>query len=152
MLFYKKYKNNNQHSSGFGKYYARVVTTDSVTIDDIADRMQASCTVKRADVLAVLSELGPTMKDLLQESRRVVLPYLGAFKLGIKTKGESDPDKFSVIGNIKNAHVIFQPEFETEIVGGSRRRVYAMTAGANFKDIEFKNKPAEEPEEEGEGD
>ncbi|MBR4897800.1 MAG: DNA-binding protein, partial [Prevotella sp.] len=115
-------------------------------------RMQASCTVKRADVLAVLSELGPTMKDLLQESRRVVLPYLGAFKLGIKTKGESDPDKFSVIGNIKNAHVIFQPEFETEIVGGSRRRVYAMTAGASFKDIEFKNKPAEEPEEEGEGD
>jgi hypothetical protein len=85
MLYYRKYKNNNSHSKGYGKWYARAINMETVEIEAIADKMQANCTVKRADILAVLSELGPTIKDMLQESKRVHIPYVGYLKLGIST-------------------------------------------------------------------
>lgn len=109
-LIYRKYQNNVKNSSAFGKTYARVVTLGTVGIEDIASIMQDSCTVKRADILAVLSELGPTMKLLMQSSQRVHLPYLGYFKLGISTTGEADAKNFNINSNLKDVHVIFQAE------------------------------------------
>ena len=69
MIFIQKYKNNNQHSSGFGKYYGRVKIVETVGIEKIAQRMQDNCTVKTSDVMAVLNELGPTITQLLQAPR-----------------------------------------------------------------------------------
>ncbi len=110
MLYYRKYKNNNSHSKGYGKWYARAINMETVEIEAIADKMQANCTVKRADILAVLSELGPTIKDMLQESKRVHIPYVGYLKLGISTTGEAEAEKFSARQNVKGVHVIFQAE------------------------------------------
>jgi len=113
MLFYRKYKNNNSHSKGYGKWYARAIVTETIGIEAIATKMQDNCTVKRADILAVLSELGPTLKDLLQESKRVHIPYLGYLKLGISTIGEADTDQFTSRQNVKSVHVLFQAEKRT---------------------------------------
>jgi predicted histone-like DNA-binding protein len=135
-LLYRKYKNNNSHNKGYGKWYGQAVHQTTIGIDQIAEQMQASCTVKRSDVLAVLSELGPTMKTLLQNSNRVVIPYLGAFKLGISTIGEADADKFNATQNVRGTHVVFQPECTIDTSSGGRRRVYALTEGVSFKDIE----------------
>ena len=125
-LFYRKYKNNNQHSKGYGKTYARAIITETVEIEAIANRIQDNCTVKRSDILAVLSELGPTVSDLVKDSKRVRIPYLGCFKLGIKTIGENDPDKFNARDNVDSVHVIFQPETKTVDQG---RRVKTMVEG-----------------------
>ena len=116
-LFYRKYQNNNPQNSGYGKWYGRVVITETVDIEYLATKMQDNCTVKRADILAVLSELGPTMSDLLKDSKRVRIPYLGCFKLGIKTTGEEDPEKFNARTNVDNVHVIFQPETKATEAG-----------------------------------
>lgn len=126
-LFFRKYKNNNsQRQECFGKWYGRVVITETVGIEAIASKMQDNCTVKRADILAVLSELGPTMTDLLKDSKRVKIPYLGAFKLGLSTKGEDNPEKFNVRNNVTGVHVLFQPESKASEKG---RRVKSMLEG-----------------------
>ncbi len=108
MLNYRKYQNQNKKSNAFGKWYARAVIRESVGIEEMATKMQDNCTVKRADILAVLSELGPTMRDLLQDSKRVVIPYLGAFKMGLSTEGAESEDKFTA-KNVKSVRVLFQP-------------------------------------------
>ena len=132
-LFYRKYKNNNKKLKAYGKYYGRTVSTQTIGVEDLATQMQDNCTVKRADILAVLSELGPTMKQYMQESKRVRIPYLGCFKLGISTTGDSDPDKFSMRSNLKGIHVIFQPE--TRALDSTGRRVTTMTVGCNLVEM-----------------
>ena len=108
-LIYQKYQNKNEESKAFGKWYARAIMKGTVGIEELAEKMQDNCTVKRTDILAVLSELGPTMRDIIQDSKRVQIPYLGAFKLGISTSGADTPENFSVRKHVKNVHVIFMP-------------------------------------------
>jgi predicted histone-like DNA-binding protein len=116
-LIYQKYQNKNEDSKAYGKWYARAVINENVGIDLLATKMQDNCTVKRADILAVLSELGPTMTDLLQDCKRVTIPYLGSFKLGISTTGADSPELFNVKKNVKNVHVIFQPVTHVSVTG-----------------------------------
>lgn len=64
-----------------GRWYARAVHEGTVTTDDLADIMQDNCTVKRSDILAVISELVEVMRTQLQNSMRVKLDRFGTFKL-----------------------------------------------------------------------
>ena len=70
-VFYKLYQDNRSNSNHNGEWYARAVHTGTVDIDDLAEEMQANCTVKRADIVAVLSELVETMQKHLQMSDTV---------------------------------------------------------------------------------
>ena len=150
MILFEKYKNNNQHSSGFGKYYGRVKMIETVEIEKIAKYMQESCTVKVSDVVAVLNELGPTIARILQESKRVRIPSLGCFKVGASTKGEAEKDKWTCRDNVKKLRIIFQPETETVDNGG---RVKKLLQGATMGDVEtvFGLKESGQPDG-GEGD
>ena len=137
-LFFRKYKNNNKKSKAYGKYYGRTVATQTIGVEDLATQMQDNCTVKRADILAVLSELGPTMKQYMQESKRVRIPYLGCFKLGISTTGETDDKKFNVRDNVKSVHVIFQPEtYQVE----QGKRVKKLIEGVVVSELPTGEKP-----------
>lgn len=109
-VFYKLYQENREGSANKGKWYARAVHTGTVTIDDLADEMQANCTVKRADIVAVLSELVETMQKHLQMSHRVKLDRLGTFKIGMHTSPADTVKDFTASGNVKSVHVLFQPE------------------------------------------
>ena len=117
MLIYHKYQNKNEESKAYGKWYGRAVINETVGVEDIAKRMQDSCTVKRSDVLAVLSELGTVMGDLMKESKAVKIPYLGTFKLGMSTLGADSPDKFSVRKHVKKVRVLFRPETHVDAQG-----------------------------------
>ena len=107
-IYFKKYQNKNGQNNGFGKWYGRVVNMGTVEIEELATLMQDNCTVKRADILAVLSELGPTMKQVVQSSRRVRIPYLGCFKLAISTEGAFEKEKLTA-KSVKKIRVLFQP-------------------------------------------
>lgn len=130
-LFFKKYVNEVKNSKMFGKWYARVAITETVGIEEIAVKMQDNCTVKRADILAVLSELGPTVRDLLQDSKRVKLPYLGAFKLSISTTGADSAEEFTA-NNVKSVRVTFQPETR---ISSDKHRVKELTSGCRLMEM-----------------
>ncbi|UKK51036.1 DNA-binding protein [Prevotella sp. E13-17] len=130
-LFFKKYVNEVKNSKMFGKWYARVAITETVGIEEIAVKMQDSCTLKRADILAVLSELGPTVRDLLQDSKRVKLPYLGSFKLAISTTGADSAEAFTA-SNVKSVRVAFQPETH---ISADKHRVKELTSGCRLMEL-----------------
>ena len=132
-LLYKTYKNNNSHSKGYGKWYMAPVITDTVGIEQIASKMQENCTVKRADILAVLSELGPVMKELMHQSLRVEIPYLGHFKLSLSSTGETEKAKVIPTQNLKKTRVIFQPKYTIDRVNGRRTE---LLEGITLKSVE----------------
>ncbi|MCR5269793.1 MAG: DNA-binding protein [Prevotella sp.] len=144
-LFFKKYVNEVKNSKMFGKWYARVAITETVGIEEIALKMQDNCTVKRADILAVLSELGPTVRDLLQDSKRVKLPYLGAFKLAISTIGAESAEAFTT-NNVKSVRVAFQPETR---ISADKHHVKELTSGCRLMELpEYGHAKSEDAENE----
>ena len=57
MISYRLVQNKSSNPKMTGKWYAKVVTGQTVTTEKIAERIQASCSMKKSDVVAVLSEL-----------------------------------------------------------------------------------------------
>lgn len=131
-VFYKLYQDNRNNAKHKGQWYARAVHTGTVGIDELADEMQANCTVKRADIVAVLSELVETMKLHLQMSHRVKLDRLGAFKIGITTTAAKTVADFSPQTNVKSVHILFQPETKVE---KDKTRVRALLNGCKVKEL-----------------
>lgn len=111
-VFYKLYQNNRENFVNKGKWYARATMTETVGLEQLADRIQRNCTAKRSDVLAVLTELVEVMQDELQASHRVKLDGFGAFKIGVRSHASDTVKDFSVKKHIKGLHVIFQPEMK----------------------------------------
>lgn len=131
-LFYRRYQNKNGKSSANGKWYGKVVISRTMTIDDLAAKMQDNCTVKKSDILAVLYELGPTMSEALKDGARVVLPQIGAFKMGISTEGVTRRDDFNLALHLKNAHINYSPvSYKTS--SGTRSKEWCE--GINFVEL-----------------
>ena len=120
---YRLYQNNNSKSNQYRKWYGRAVMIDTVDTNKLAEQIEANCTVKRADVLAVISELVVVMKQALQDSKRVKLDGFGTFKLGLTTGPSDTAKEFSVAQNVKDVHVLFQPELRID-KNGKRTRTF----------------------------
>ena len=124
-VLYRLAKNNNQYNAGYGQWYAQSVMTETVDTDKLATIMQRNCTVKKSDILAVITELIETMQDQLQNSKRVKLNGFGSFKIGIENArgGAPSADKFDARKGIKGLHVLFQPEVKTDS-NGQRQKTF----------------------------
>lgn len=129
-LNYKLYQSKREGKTN-GKWYARAAHDGTMTTDDLASIMQANCTVKRSDILAVMSELVETMTIQLQNSKRVKIGGLGTFKLGISTKPAAEAKDFSVAQNVKGTHVLFQPEVK---IDAKHNRLQSLISGVKLKE------------------
>jgi|SRR5574344_109223 predicted histone-like DNA-binding protein len=113
-----------------GLFYARTVATSTIDTNKLASIMQANCTVKRSDILAVISELVETMKLQLQDSKRVQIDGLGAFKVSLRGTGVAKVDDYSVVKNVKGLRIIFQPEYSID--SSSKSRCKKLLEGAEL--------------------
>ena len=77
-----------------GKFYATPVCFNQLNIDNLAERISASCTVTRADCLAVLASLQEQIILALQEGNRVHLGDLGSFRLTLRGKGSDTTEDY----------------------------------------------------------
>jgi predicted histone-like DNA-binding protein len=102
-----------------------------VDTEQLAAIMQRNCTLKKADIVAVISELIETMADQLQDSKRVKLNGFGSFKIGIRGEGADSAADFSTSKNIKGLHVLFQPEVKTD---GSGLRQKTFITGCSVQE------------------
>jgi predicted histone-like DNA-binding protein len=111
------------NSTAYGKWFAQAVMTGTVDTDALADIMQRNCTVKKSDILAVITELIETMQDQLQNSKRIKLNGFGSFKIGIENAkgGAVTAAEFSAGKHIKGLHVLFQPEVKTDSTGQRKK-------------------------------
>ena len=131
-VFYKLYQDNRKNSKQKGSWYGRAKRVDTVTTEQLAEEMQENCTVKRSDILAVISELVTTMRKRLQNSMAVKIDRLGTFKIGINTRPSKTVKDFKVQENVRGVHLLFQPETKVD-KNGYRRR--AMLTGVKVREL-----------------
>ncbi|MDO4195701.1 MAG: HU family DNA-binding protein [Prevotellaceae bacterium] len=117
MISYKLIKNNNASSANYGRYYARAVMTDEFNLEAIAERIQRNCSMKKSDVLGVLTEMVEVMRDELQASHTVRIDGLGTFKVGIKSRYAKTDSEFNAAQHIYGSRVNFRPEYSVVATG-----------------------------------
>jgi predicted histone-like DNA-binding protein len=115
------------------------------TIDTrkLAEIIQRNCTVKKSDVLAVLDELVETMRDQMQDSKRVKLDGFGSFKIGLNSKGARTAKSFTVADHIEGMHVVFTPERTHDQAGN---RVKQFLQGVKCEELPENKVEKEEAE------
>lgn len=101
-----KKDNNPNHS---GQFYGRAVHDQTIHLDAVADRIQRNCSLKKADVLGVLTEMVEVMRDELQNSNVVYLDGFGYFKVGLKSKGAPTDEAYNALDHVKGYKVNFVP-------------------------------------------
>ena len=125
------------------KYYAQAQARGDVSLRDMAERIQSSCTVHKSDVFAVLVALEDVITDALKGGEIVRLGDLGTFQIGISSKGAVTEDDYTD-ALIKKARINFRPG--SALVGA--------LSGLTFQkvDVKYTRKPESEEEEEGGGE
>ena len=70
-VLYRLHQDQSHGTTRSGKWYARMVPVGVINTRGLAEIIQRNCTVKKADVMAVIEELVEVMKDQMQDSKRV---------------------------------------------------------------------------------
>ena len=90
------------------KYYGTVKSSGDINIREMAERIQGSCTVTKADVYAVLVALEDVISESIQKGEIVRLMDIGTLRVGISTKGALKEEDFNE-ALIKKARILFRP-------------------------------------------
>ena len=90
------------------KYYAHVQASGDISLREMAERIQQTCTVHKSDVFAVLVALEDVITDALKGGEIVRLGDLGTLQIGISSKGALTEDDHDV-SMIKKARINFRP-------------------------------------------
>ena len=90
------------------KFYGNVKSSSDINIREMAERIQGSCTVTKADVYAVLVALEDVISESIQKGEIVRLMDIGTFRVGISTKGAIKEEDFND-ALIKKTRILFRP-------------------------------------------
>ena len=90
------------------KYYAQAQASGDVNIREMSERIQASCTVTKADVYAVLVSMEDVIIDALKSGEIVRLGDLGTFQIGVSGKGTLTEEEYDS-SLIQIARINFRP-------------------------------------------
>ena len=90
------------------KYYAQAQASGDVNIREMSERIQASCTVTKADVYAVLVSMEDVIIDALKSGEIVRLGDLGTFQIGVSGKGTLTEEEYDS-SLIQKACINFRP-------------------------------------------
>ena len=121
-----------------GKYYGCLVNPGKIDLNGLAKRISATCTVTRADTLAVLSALQEQIIYALQEGKRVHLGDIGSFRIVANGTGSETPEGYDT-SFLTRLRVCFTPN----------KKLKEAVALDN-KDFSLERVDFAEPAEEGE--
>lgn len=109
-VLYKTYQNQNSNSKSYGLFYGRIVTTGTMTYQELCKHMSEHNSVYGEDVcLGVANKLQSCILEQLLEGKKVQFGDLGTFYLAVKSSGAESVDEFSVSTNIKGVYLRFAP-------------------------------------------
>ena len=129
-------KINPRDRESEAKFYGNVKSSGDINIREMAERIQGSCTVTKADVYAVLVALEDVISESIQKGEIVRLMDIGTFRVGISTKGALKEEEFSE-SLIKKTRILFRP-------GSVLQNALAQI---NFTKVKRVIEPEEEDEE-----
>ena len=110
-----KCKNPGKNAvEGVNYYSGRAVKTSDYTFEDLANDINNSTTVTKADALAVLASIKPFISKALLAGQAVVLNDIGRFQVTLQGKCYSQDamaaSDFSPSAMITGHKIIFRPE------------------------------------------
>jgi len=123
------------------KYYGHVQANGDVSIREMSERIQATCTVTKADVYAVLVAMEDVIIEALKGGEIVRLGDLGSFQIGISSKGALTEEDYDT-SLIKKARINFRPG--TALAG--------VLSSLTYQKVAVKSSKADKEEGEGEED
>ena len=100
MIRYKKFKNNNQTSASYNKWYGRAVTELMEFEEFVKHMANHHCVFGESTIRGVLIEMQICMRELLLEGKAVRLDDLGIFRIGLETSAATTAKEFTA-DNIK---------------------------------------------------
>ena len=124
------------------KFYGNVKSSGDINIREMAERIQQSCTVTKADVYAVLVALEDVISESIQKGEIVRLMDIGTFRVGISTKGALKEEDFND-ALIKKTRILFRP-------GSILQNALANLNFTKVKRVEEEEKDSGEEPESGE--
>ena len=90
------------------KYYGHVQASGDISLREMSERIQQTCTVHKSDVFAVLVALEDVITEALKGGEIVRLGDLGTLQIGISSKGAVTEEDFSD-ALIHKARINFRP-------------------------------------------
>lgn len=123
----KSVKNPN-----YKKWNARAVHVATIGINELAEQIEQSTTLTKADIKACIEQLIVTVRNELLNSKVVKLDGFGSFKAGIRTSYADTMDDFSVSANVIGSKVNFQPAFTVNST--TNERTVALLKGIKVKE------------------
>ena len=85
---YDFYRNPNSQGTNKKRYHARVVSSDRITTDELAEEIQNECSLTITVVKAVLIALGDKLAKHLGDGSKVHLEGIGYFQVNLQCKEE----------------------------------------------------------------
>lgn len=103
-------KRNPQEKNDPYKYYASPQVTENVSMDEFCRHIASHGSVySRADVQSVLAQAVDCIREMLLDGKQVSLGDLGAFRIGLKSKGAITAEDFNPSIHVKSVHVNWTP-------------------------------------------
>ena len=140
-------KNNNEKTAAFGKWYGRVVSTKTMTYQELCKHMSEHNSVYGEDVcLGVANKLQNCMLEQLLEGKKVQFGELGTFYLATKSSGSTKEEDFNLGSDIKGLYLRFAPSRQ-DINDLSSKTLKKRASFMNAKElIEGKPKKSDDDE------
>lgn len=89
-------------------YYPRVTKSGSLDLDDLSERVAASCSVTPSDCYAVVIGLVNEIAKGLEQGQIVHLGHLGAFQVSVQSHASATPEEVNP-SKIKRSTILFRP-------------------------------------------
>lgn len=103
-------QNKNDQSAAFGKWYGRVVSTKTMSYQELCKHMSEHNSVYGEDVcLGVANKLQNCMLEQLLEGKKVQFGELGTFYLSVKSTGANKEGDYNLGVNIQGLYLCFAP-------------------------------------------
>ena len=149
-VFVKVSQNKITDSKSYGKWYGRVVSSKTMTYQELCKHMSEHNSVFGEDVcLGVANKLQTCILEQLLEGKKVQFGELGTFYLSVKSTGTQKESDFNLGANIQGLYLCFAPS-RTDVNNLSSKMLKKKAAFMNIKDlIESKAKSSGTPENGG---
>ena len=128
-------QNKNNKTAAFGKWYGRVVSTKTMSYQELCKHMSEHNSIYGEDVcLGVANKLQNCMLEQLLEGKKVQFGELGVFYLSVKSTGANKEEDFNLGVNINGLFLCFAPS-RTDVNNLSSKMLKKKATFMNVKDL-----------------
>ena len=144
-ILIKVYENKIKNSAAYGRHFGRVVSTKTMTYQELCKHVSEHNSVYGPDVcLGVANKLQACILEQLLEGKKVQFGELGTFYLSVKSSSVENAEDYNLGTNIKGLFLCFAPS-RTDVSNFSSKMLKEKATFMNVKDlVEGKKKKTDE--------